>query len=159
MTPPEEGFTDPLENYDPKTYDDPVERALAEQTAEAIQATPFVSIAPDTPVAEAVEKLATGPLACLVVEEEEKLVGLFAERDVLDKVALRYDEVRDQPVSEVMTPDPVCVLNTDSPAAVLNVMAISGYRHVPVVTLDGKPLGVATPQRVTSFLRSAFESA
>ena len=159
MTPHEQGFADPLENYDPKTYDDPVEHALTEQSAEAIQSTPFVSIPPSTPVSEAVAQLANGPLACLLVVEDEKLVGLFAERDVLDKVALRYDEVRDNPVADVMTADPVCVLNTDSPAAVLNVMAISGYRHVPVVTLDGKPLGVATPQRVTSFLRAAFEGA
>ncbi len=47
-------------------------------------------------------------------------------------------------------------LSTDSSAAVLNVMAISGFRHVPVLSLDGKIVGIATPQRVTSFLLEAF---
>ena len=32
-------------------------------------------------------------------------------------------------------------------------MAVSGYRHVPVVSLDEKILGIISPQRVTKFLR------
>ena len=150
-------FQDPLENYDPPKYDDPLEQALAEESVAAIQSSPYASVSPDTPVHEAVAQLAGLSVACLLVEEQGKLVGLLTERDVLDKIALEHEAVRDRPVRDVMTNDPVYVHDTDSAAAVLSVMAVSGYRHVPVVALDGTIVGLASPQRVTGFLQSAIE--
>jgi len=149
---PEE-FQDPLENYDPKTYDDPLEQALAENLVEAIQHEPFVQIPDDTPVEQAVQQLAEMHVSCLLITRTDKLVGVFSDRDVLDRVALEYEQVKDQPVRNVMTTRPVYVYDTDSAAAVLTVMAVSGYRHVPVLSVDGQVVGIVSPQRVTSFLQ------
>ena len=44
--------------------------------------------------------------------------------------------------------------STDSSASVLNVMAVSGYRHVPVLDTHRKLVGIVSPQRVTKFLRA-----
>ncbi|MGI9429782.1 MAG: CBS domain-containing protein [Bythopirellula sp.] len=151
-----EDFQDPLENYDPPTYSGGLEEALAEASATAIQSTPFTSVAADIPVHEAVTLLAGLHIACLLVEEDGKLVGLFTDRDVLDKVALELDEVRDLPLRDVMTTDPIFVFDTDSAGAVLNVMAVSGYRHVPVLQSDGSIIGIVSPQRITKFLRQHF---
>ena len=146
-------FNDPLENYDPKQYNDPLERALAEDSVLNIQATPFASVPPETPIREAVQRLAEMNVACLLVEEDGKLLGVFTDRDVLYHVALEYDQVQDRPVREVMTADPVFVRETDSAAAALCVMAVSGFRHVPVLSLNEQVLGIVSPQRVTNFLR------
>ncbi len=148
-----EDFQDPLENYDPKQFADPLEEALATQPVVEIQSTPYASVAPDTRIADAVNKLATLHVACLLVEQDGKLVGVFSDRDVVNRVALEYDEVKDRPVSEVMTPKPVFVYDTDSAASVLTVMAVSGFRHVPVVTLDGTIVGIVSPHRITGFLQ------
>ncbi len=148
---PEE-FQDPLENYEPKEYSDPIQAALAEQTVAAIQSTPFVSVTADTPVKEAVDKLASLHVACLLVEEDDKLVGVFTDRSVLDHVALEYEDVKEKPVRDVMTVNPVVVYETDSSAAALSVMAVSGFRHVPVLSIDEKILGIVSPQRITAFL-------
>jgi len=150
-------FQDPLENYDPPQYHDPLQRALAEETVTAVQSHPFTAISPDATVDEALWKLAGKEIACLLVaDDESKLVGVFSDRDVLNKVALEYDEVKDRPVKELMTTDPVYVFDTDSASAAISVMAVSGYRHVPVVALDGKLLGIISPQRMTRFLRDHF---
>lgn len=151
-------FQDPLENYEPKTYDDPLEQALADETVAAVQSTPYASVPPDTPIHEAIKRLAELHVACLLVEQDGKLVGVFSDRDVLDKVALEFDDLKEKPVSEVMTANTVYVYDTDSSAAVLAVMAVSGYRHVPVLSLDGKIVGIASPQRVTGFLQRYFEA-
>ncbi len=148
-----DAFQDPLENYDPKQYADPLEEAFATRPVADIQSTPYASVSPETSVADAMEKLANLHVACLLVEQEGKLVGVFSDRDVLNRVALEYEEVKDHPVSEVMTSDPVFVYDTDSSATVLTVMAVSGFRHVPVVTLDGAIVGIASPHRVTAFLQ------
>lgn len=146
-------FQDPLENYDPPTYADPLEEALAEHPVTEIQATPFTTVTQDTPISEALKKLVGKDIACLLVSDEEgKLVGVFSDRDVLNHVALEYDQVKDQPVKTVMTPDPVYVYQTDTAAAALTVMAVSGFRHVPVVDLKEHILGIISPQRVTQFM-------
>ena len=65
-----EEFQDPLENYEPKTYEDPLEQALAEETVAAIQSQPYVSVSPDTPIYQALERLASLHVACLLIEED-----------------------------------------------------------------------------------------
>lgn len=153
-----EDFKDPLEDFDPKTYDDPMEKALAEEKVTEINSHPYTSISPDATIREALEKLGELQIACLLVEEQGSLVGVFSDRDVLKKVALEYDKVKDRPVRDFMTADPVYVYETDSSAAALTVMAVLGFRHVPVLDLDDNIVGIISPQRVTNFLRSHFKS-
>jgi CBS domain-containing protein len=150
-------FQDPLENYDPKTFRSPLEQALAEETVAAMQHQPYASVSPDTPIGIAVKHLANLQVACLLIEEDGELIGLFTDRDVLDCVALEYEQIKDRPVREIMTSNPVCVYETDLAAAALSVMAVSGFRHVPVLNLDKKVLGIVSPQRVTEFLRGYFQ--
>ena len=150
-------FQDPLENYEPKQYSDPLEQALVEEPIDNIRHEPFVTIPPSTPIHEAVEKLGGLHVACLLVAENNRLVGVLSDRDVLSNVAFRYDEIKDQPVKEVMTTDPIYVNETDSAVVALSVMAHCGYRHVPVVDLNDNLTGIISPQRVTEFLQQHFQ--
>lgn len=151
--PPEDTFEDPIENYELKDYSDPLEKAIVEGSVMQLQHEPHTSIGPDMTVAAAVAKLATERVACLLVEEEEKLIGVFTNREVLNKVALEEGSL-DRPVRDVMTRDPTYVREDDAIAAALCVMAIHGYRHVPILDADHRVLGIVSPQRVTSFLSS-----
>ena len=155
---PNGDFQDPLEQYDPPQYDDPLEKSLAEEKVAVLQTEPYESISPDATIREAVEKLAAIHHACLLVEEEGKLVGIFTDRDLLDQVALEYEQLADQPVSTVMAKDPVFVYETEDAAATLSVMAVSGFRHVPVLNLEDKLVGIVTPRRVTQFLHERASS-
>ncbi len=156
-TPDPDEFSDPLENYESRTYDDPLEQALVEEKIGTIRHEPFSTIAPDAPVHEAIERLAGLHVACLLVAEGDKLVGIFSDRDVLSKVVFELDSIRDQPVSSVMTSEPVYVHETDSAVASLTVMALCGYRHVPVLDLNDNLVGIISPQRVTEFLQQHFK--
>jgi len=155
-----EEFIDPLANFEPKIYADDLERALAEEQVSAIHSTPFVAIPQDTPIHSALETLVGNDIACtMIVDDEDRLVGVFSDRDALDKVALEYEEVRGKPVSEVMTKNPVFVHEDDSTAAALCVMAVAGYRHVPVKNADEKVTGIVSPRRVVEFVQYYFENA
>ena len=111
---PDDDFQDPLENYEPPSYDDPLEKALAEKDVTEIQTRPYAAVSPNTTVEEALKRLQGDDIACLMIEEEGKLVGIFGDRDALDKVALEFDSVKDCPVRDLMTTDPVYVYETDS---------------------------------------------
>lgn len=157
--PSPEEFQDPLENYDPAKYDDAIQEALAEQTVAAIQHEPFATIAPDTKIADAIDKLSGHHISCLLVVEGGKLVGVFSDRDVLNRVALEYEQIKDDPISSVMTTDPVYVYATDPSASALSVMAVCGFRHVPILDLDDNLVGIVSPQRVTAFLKQFFQTS
>ncbi|MEM6329278.1 MAG: CBS domain-containing protein [Planctomycetota bacterium] len=151
-------FEDPLENYEAPPYGDALEQALAEHKVSAIQSVPFATTTPEASVAEAVEILANLHGGCLLVEKDGKLAGVITDRDVVDKVALEYDDMKARPVSTVMTYDPVFVYQTDTLSAALSVMAVSGYRYVPVVDREQRIRGIVSPQRVTGYLRRVFDA-
>lgn len=148
-----EEFLDPLQNYEPRSYHNTLEQALSEEPVAAIQARPYTSISPNATISEAIQVLASRHVSCALVEEDGKLVGIFTDRDLLNKVALE-SELFSHPVHEVMTKNPVFVHDTDSSGAALCVMAVVGHRHVPVLDHEHRIIGIVTPQRITSFLLS-----
>lgn len=97
-----------------------------------------VNVEEDASVLDAAELMNQHRIGAVVVTRGEKVVGIFTERDVLNRVvAVRQDpaEVR---VGDVMTaPVAVCVPETTADECRL-VMRQKRIRHLPVV--DGERL-------------------
>jgi CBS domain-containing protein len=153
-----EEFVDPLENYEPPEYRSTLEQALSEETVSAIHSRPYTSISVNSTVEQALDLLADRGVGCALVEDDGKFVGVFSDRDVLNKIALEIETMKRRPLREVMTADPVYVYEGDSSAAALCVMAVMGHRHVPVLNRDHKIVGIVTPQRITDFLLGQVEA-
>ncbi len=151
--PAEPDFVDPLTCYDRPNYRDEVEAALAEMLVADVKTVPLAMIASDDRASDAVQRLAEHHIACLMVMEENQLVGVFTERDVLMKLAESYDDWHDRPVREFMTPRPAVVSESDSVASAVCVLAVQGYRHVPVLDVDDEVVGIASPNRILDFLQ------
>lgn len=154
-----EEFEDPLSNYEPATYADMLEEALAEETVAAIQSKPYAEISPEKSVYGALQALAGLKVASLLVVEKGRLVGVFTERDVLERVATRYHEVKSLPVREVMTTNPIVVYETDPAGTALSAIAVAGYRHVPVLDIKDRVVGVISPRRVFAFLQDRYQQS
>ena len=151
---PDDAFVDPLENYESPAFDDPIEQALHDEPVTEIRSQPYQCVDAATTVRDAMKLMTGRQISCVLVTENGKLAGVFGDRDVLDRVALEYDSVIDQPVSTVMSRDPVYVDRNDKAAKALAVMAVSGYRHVPIVDGKREPVGIVSPQRFSKFLES-----
>jgi len=92
--------------------------------------------------------------SCILVYKEHHLAGIITNRDLLNKVAGKYKDLTKVTAEEVMTPKPEHV-KADAPIAyVVNMMAMGGYRRVPVLRNDGSPLSVITIKDVMTFLSS-----
>jgi len=159
--PPEPGeFEDPLSNYDPPEFEDDFERSLCEGSVTEIEHRPFLSVLAGETIGATLKMMGEKDIACVVVVDEDAApVGIFSERDVLDRLTDRLQELADQPVSQVMTPDPAVVYSNDHPAKVLNVMVGGGFRHVPVVDADRRLIGVIGARRLTAYLQGHFPEA
>lgn len=155
---PEPGeFVDPLSNYDPPVYADEMERSMCEDAVTVIDHKPFAAMVSQERISQVLSHMAQDNVACVViVDHDAKPIGIFSERDVLNRVMDHYPEIAEHPIDEVMTHDPVVVHPTDSPARVLNVMVTGGFRHVPVVDADGHLVGVIGARRTTAYLQRYF---
>lgn len=154
-----DAFEDPLSNYEPTQYSSALEVALAESPVSLIQSQPFAELEATTPIRRAVQTLHGLRVASLLVVEQGRLVGIFTERDVLERVAEQFSKLADKPIREVMTCDPLVVYASDPAGTALAAIAAAGYRHVPVLDSEGKIRGIVSPRRVFDFLQSQLDNA
>jgi CBS domain-containing protein len=92
------------------------------------------SVQSDTPVIEALELMADKNCGALVVlDDQQRLVGLISERDYARKVDLLKKASHDTPVAEIMTREVVSVTEEQTLDGCLSIMAKHNIRHLPVV--------------------------
>ena len=91
------------------------------------------SVGPDTTVLETLRLLADKGIGAVVVMDDERLAGIFTERDYARKVVLAGRSSKEARISEVMTPQVVCVAPERSVDECLALMTDKRVRHLPVV--------------------------
>jgi len=94
--------------------------------------------------------------AVLVVDEKGRLTGIFTERDLLTRVIGRGIDPKVTTLSAVMTPNPEVLSLRDRVAYAVHCMSVAGYRTVPLVDADGKPVGIVTVSDVIRWLANLF---
>ena len=95
-------------------------------------------------------------VSSLLVVDGDALVGIFTERDVLERVVERYPRISRETVKDFMTTDPTIVYQSDPAAAGAAAIAVAGHRHVPVLDMNEKVVGVVSPRRVFEFMEKHF---
>jgi CBS domain-containing protein len=97
----------------------------------------FLGVSPETSADEVIDKMKAARVGCALVLDNGQLVGIFTERDLLNKLTGKQATPRDTAVKELMSPNPETLQETDSIAAALNKMSMGRYRHLPVRKADG----------------------
>ena len=93
-------------------------------------------VPPEALVSEAVAKMHKHNIGALLIVKTERLVGIFTERDVLFRVVGGNLDPKSTPVSEVMTPDPVCVTPLTTLQEAMALITVKRIRHLPVLESD-----------------------
>jgi CBS domain-containing protein len=96
-------------------------------------------------VEDAVERMRSEGVDCLLVTDAGSLVGIFTDRDAILKVA--GQPAAGRTMGDVMTHDPVVLRSGDPVAVAIHKMAVGGFRHVPIVD-RGVPTGVVSARDV-----------
>ena len=91
------------------------------------------SVAPETTVLEALALMAEKNIGAVVVVSQDRLVGVFSERDYARKVVLHGKTSKDTPVSEVMTAKVITVDPDRSAGECMALMTDKRFRHLPVM--------------------------
>lgn len=114
-------------------YDQPI-RNIMEQKK-------FLTAAPETTVSHAARLMAAKNVGAIMVVANERLVGIFTERDVVFRVIAKGLDAKTTPLTNVMTAAPKTLEPGKSYGHALVLMQENGFRHVPVLE-NGRPIGI-----------------
>jgi CBS domain-containing protein len=109
---------------------------------------PVVSVPEDMTVEDTVRTMVRHQIGAVIVLRGDDMVGIFSERDVLDRIILaRLDPVV-TPVSAVMTSPVVAAAGSDDDAEAAETMTERHIRHLPVLDDERKVVGMVSLRHV-----------
>jgi CBS domain-containing protein len=131
-------------------------RSIQKSIGECIARADFVSVGPDDPVTAAVAGMRDKGTNCALVVENEKLIGIFTERDFLHRIAAERRDPAAVRMRDVMTPEPETLRAHVFVTYAINRMAVRKYRNVPIVDRHGRPTSVLDARLVMLHLIKVF---
>jgi CBS domain-containing protein len=119
---------------------------LLEYKGGALEAVP-----PKTSIMDAIARMNDRHIGSLLIMEDDRLVGIFTERDVLTRVVPTGMDPQRTPVSEVMTRQLITVAPTTTVQEAMMVVTDTRRRHLPVVQ-GGKVIGLVSIGDLTRWM-------
>ena len=103
----------------------------------------LITVDGNTTVFDALKLMGEHNIGALMIIEDEKLLGIFSERDYARKIALKGKNSHDSLVNEIMTTNVFTVNLEDSLEKCMELMRDKHIRHLPVVEND-KAVGMVS---------------
>jgi CBS domain-containing protein len=114
------------------------------------------SVEPDAKLAAAIKILAERKIGAVMVMSNGRIEGILSERDIVRVLGERGARVLDEPVSAVMTREVVSCRQTDTVAAIMEMMTLGKFRHLPVVE-EGVVVGLISIGDIVKWRVSEYE--
>jgi CBS domain-containing protein len=119
-----------------------------------------IKLAEDSTVHEAITQMAEKRRAAVViVDAAGRLAGIFTERDLLRRVAVPGRDPHHTRLAEVMTAKPEVLSPDDLICVAISRLHHAGFRTIPLVDEDGRPLGIMTVNDIVQWLAELFPEA
>ncbi|MCE9625666.1 MAG: CBS domain-containing protein [Deltaproteobacteria bacterium] len=110
-----------------------------------------VTLPPTASIYEASQKMAEHLIGSVIVMEGDRALGIFTERDLLNRVVSKGLDPRTTLLSQVMSQGLKTVSIQETVEACFRKMEESKCRHIPVED-DGKLVGVVTMRNILEWL-------
>ncbi|MEE2750958.1 MAG: CBS domain-containing protein [Myxococcota bacterium] len=111
---------------------------------------------PSVSVRDAIAAMRAMHSACVLVVSEERLLGIFTERDFLNRVIGEGCLPGRTDVADVMTVDPEVLQAGEFIGQAIHRMGRGGFRNMPIVDESGRPVGVLSVRDVVEHLSDLF---
>jgi CBS domain-containing protein len=98
---------------------------------------PCAKVTATAPLSKVVDDMKSYGRGCVLVVEDSKLVGIFTERDILNRIDHSNRAWLEIAVGDIMTRSPVAIRPDDSLAEAIRRLTEGHHRHLPVVDERG----------------------
>lgn len=115
-----------------------------------------VTVSPEESIQSVARTMRKKRIGSVIVTEGDKIVGVFTERDLANKIVPDGVDAANTPVSEHMTRQPRMVDREEPIEKVFELLSLRRFRHVPI-TDGGKPVGMVSLSDFAGVLREVFE--
>lgn len=106
----------------------------------------FPTVSPNNTIRECAFIMKEWHSSAVLVAENDKLLGIFTERDIVFRCVALGCPLDAIPVAKVMTSN-VQTIHIDKPFGhALHLMYEGGFRHMPVVDSNGTAVGLVSAQ-------------
>lgn len=105
----------------------------------------------DHSVLDALQIMMEKNISALLILENEKLSGIFTERDYARKIILQGKSSKETLIRDVMTVNPQTITADEKIDHCMNLMTNNHFRHLPVVE-NGKVLGMISIGDLVKFI-------
>ena len=114
------------------------------------------SVEPDVKLSAAIRTLGEKKIGAVLVMSKGRIEGILSERDIVRVLGERGARVLDEPVSAVMTRKVVSCRQADTVAAIMEMMTLGKFRHLPVVE-EGMVVGLISIGDIVKWRVHEFE--
>jgi CBS domain-containing protein len=128
-----------------------IDRSVREVPVTALELVPPLVCDAGASVREVIRTMRQHGRGCALLVSGDRLVGIFTERDVLQKVFGTVGAL-DLGVTSLMTPDPVCVGRDDPIRRAVYIMHDGGFRHVPIVDEEKRIVGLVRHKDIGRYM-------
>ena len=129
---------------------------LAQTPVRAVSRRPDVRVGAADPMWKVVASMKEGKRGAVLVEEDGALVGIFTERDLLNRIDYGDALWSHVVVRDVMTPHPMVIRPDDSLSEALRRLTQGHRRHLPIVDQRGKVLGLISIRDILTHIAERF---
>lgn len=96
----------------------------------------IISVSENISVLDALKVMTEKNISAVLVMENDRLHGIFTERDYARKIILQGKSSKDTLIKEAMTASPITISLSDSIDYCMELMTDKHIRHLPVVEND-----------------------
>ncbi len=136
----------------PRSLDD----RMLHEPIRRLSTRPAPAVALGARLSEAIREMQRHRVGCVMVVESGRLVGILTERDILYKVLGTGGDPAAVVVDAIMTRDPEALTPDDPIAQAFHKMSVGGFRHVPLVDAQGRPVGMLSVKDVVDWVAECF---
>ncbi len=108
------------------------------------------------PILLAIEKMVLKNIGCIVIVENKIPIGIFTERDLLNKVTpdavINQSIFRNMTVENYMTPNPVCAKPNTPFLKIMSAMRLGRFRHLVITDENGQLAGIISIKDVLNYI-------
>ena len=140
--------------------DRPVRQVIENQT--------LITLDPEVSVRHAAVVMEEAGVGAVPVTANGRLVGIFSERDIMNRVVARGLDTDATTIGQVMSRGPITIASHVTMTGALHMMQEAGIRHLPVVdgdtvvgivsTRDAKPAELADFSQTLAYKERVLEN-